>query len=422
MNACVVKLDDEELEYNGEYLEEGNELNLVVENHYSKGNIGTTDVQHKGILIEDLKKHTAYYSPNFTFSGFNVGLSYFEKYKANFYFKTKDFSVVSDLNNGIKIKAIAFYHPMLIHFFCNPAFSITNNDDTISFTLQTKNQNKTVLPVCSNNIKEVEYGGVYNLNDSNSHQTINLETENYIKLNFIDEVDYKEILSYVHEFNLFINVYIPLGLLSYKTVIFTNNSCFELIHKKLSDKKYYNGEVLYPIRQNFFDFFCELYKSFSYRNETNKNQLIPLEFKPLSSLEDEFLFYFRYIDMYMGNTLQRQGGDGGKVKNHKRIGAFIEQYARVFEKPDIASPEVLKNEINSLRAHYVHEGYYLQNGEFKVTGEKGQRLYNKKLDYRWLYRIVKALKYGVYLILYEKILKLDIDEKVIKHYCENSII
>lgn len=144
MNTCVVKLDDEEVEYNGEYLEEGNALDLVVKNHYSKGDIEIGDVQYKGILVEDLKSHTAYYSPNFNFSGFNVGLSYFEKFHTNFYFKTKDFSVISDLNKGIKIKAIAFYHPMLIHYFCNPTYSITNNDDTISFTIQTKNQNNTL--------------------------------------------------------------------------------------------------------------------------------------------------------------------------------------------------------------------------------------------------------------------------------------
>ena len=69
----------------------------------------------------------------------------------------------------------------------------------------------------------------------------------------------------------------------------------------------------------------------------------------------------------------------------------------------------LKNELNSLRNHYVHEGYYLPNNQFSVT-MKRQHLYYKTMDYNWLFKIVKIFKYGAYRILYMNVLNLEIDE------------
>ena len=74
----------------------------------------------------------------------------------------------------------------------------------------------------------------------------------------------------------------------------------------------------------------------------------------------------------------------------------------------------MKNELNSLRNQYVHEGYYLPNNQFAVNGRGKTFLYYKTMDYNWLIKIVKVFKFGVYKILYTKVLDLEIDDSELK--------
>lgn len=55
----------------------------------------------------------------------------------------------------------------------------------------------------------------------------------------------------------------------------------------------------------------------------------------------------------------------------------------------------------------------MPNDEFRVTRQK-KLLYIKKMDYKWLYRVTKALKLGVYHILYKDILQVEIDETILE--------
>ena len=105
---------------------------------------------------------------------------------------------------------------------------------------------------------------------------------------------------------------------------------------------------------------------------------------------------------------------GNEPSNYDRISTFVDEYASCFDARDTGDLEKLKQELNSLRNHYVHEGYYLPEGEFKVTGRKRELLYVKAMDYKWLYRITQALKQGSYQILYTKILDVDINKNALK--------
>lgn len=102
------------------------------------------------------------------------------------------------------------------------------------------------------------------------------------------------------------------------------------------------------------------------------------------------------------------------VNNYDRLSAFVDENLSFFDSQDISNIDDFKNELNSLRNHYVHEGYYLPNNKFKVTKKKKFKYY-KTMDYNWLYRVTQALKLGVYKILYEDVLKLDIDINELKY-------
>ena len=87
---------------------------------------------------------------------------------------------------------------------------------------------------------------------------------------------------------------------------------------------------------------------------------------------------------------------------------------KLFDSNDTMNIDNFKNELNSLRNQYVHEGYYLPNNQFAVNGKGKVFLYHKTMDYNWLLRIVKVFKFGVYKILYTKVLDLEIDEGELK--------
>ena len=124
----------------------------------------------------------------------------------------------------------------------------------------------------------------------------------------------------------------------------------------------------------------------------------------LLNIEDKFERFGEWLKKKTGND----------VSNYERLSYFIDEYKHLFEPEDITDIDKLKKELNSLRNHYIHEGYYLPNNQFSVT-EKRKILYYKDMDYHWLYRITQALKEGAYIILYTKVLNLDIDDRKLKY-------
>ncbi|RHK49225.1 hypothetical protein DW057_15215 [Lachnospira eligens] len=116
--------------------------------------------------------------------------------------------------------------------------------------------------------------------------------------------------------------------------------------------------------------------------------------------------------MYMGDYLKQKTG---KVSsNFDRLSNFVDENLKLFDSNDTMNIDNFKNELNSLRNQYVHEGYYLPNNQFAVNGKGKVFLYHKTMDYNWLLRIVKVFKFGVYKILYTKVLDLEIDEGELK--------
>ena len=101
--------------------------------------------------------------------------------------------------------------------------------------------------------------------------------------------------------------------------------------------------------------------------------------------------------MYKGDYLKQKTG---KVSsNFDRLSNFVDENLKLFDSNDTMNIDNFKNELNSLRNQYVHEGYYLPNNQFAVNGKGKVFLYHKTMDYNWLLRIVKVFKFGVNKIL-----------------------
>lgn len=413
MNKCEVYIGEDETCYEGQYEIEGNSVEVEVFNYHSSQTervpIGSF-VNHKNIKILDLRNKIFLFSPAFYNAGLTIGLTQYEKFKTDFYLSTNIYIDSDALTPDIKVSALKIYNPMLIHCFKNCTLSISYNSNELIYKIDKTAETKEVM-INANNISKIEFGDEVSSSNKNSNQLISIESENYVKIYFSQPISYEEILEYIKEFDVFVDAYCLTGMRSYKTYIITSEGkIFDVVNKLLGKEKYFKNTPHNLVKMNFFDFMESMYKNVNYRNADNRNKYLPLELKKPTSLEDQYTYYFRYIDLYMGDLLRQETGNA--PSNFSRLSRFVEDYAQYFNSDGTTNIRNLKNELNSLRNHYVHEGYYLPNNEFKVT-ENRRFLYNKSMDYRWLFRMVNVFKFGAYKILYTKVLEMEIDESAL---------
>lgn len=410
VNRCSVFVDGKE--YDGEYNIENGKIDVDIYD-YSDGiaDLNNDFITYHSMIIHDYRNKNFFFSSAFHYIGTTYGLTHYESFQSENYLKTSRYETIEEFDCNSKVKSVTFYHPLFIKFFSHPCLTINQSEEKIETILNTKAKAKEVL-IQNNNIDCIDFGGRFLYKPENESQHIVIETENYVKLFFIELVEMKDVLAYINEFDVFVNAYAPKGKRSFKTVVeMDGNKHFEFYHKLLGQERYCKKVVRPVVKMDFFDFIEKMYKSVDYRETDNRNMYLPFEFKKPTTLEDKFTYYFRYIDLYMGKFLRLETGK--EPSNYDRISRFVDDNLDLFSTDDVGDVNKFKNELNSLRNHYVHEGYYLPNNEFEVKGKR-EFLYMKKMDYSWLYRVTQSLKLGVYRILYTKILEVDINEDLLK--------
>ena len=132
------------------------------------------------------------YSPVFYNNGTTFDLTYYETFRTNFYFKTESYQNSDEFIADMSIRAIRFFHPLLIHNFTNPCLHIDKNENTINCKLNTKSKTKTI-PIQNNNVETLVFGGVYNYSLKNYRQSLSIETENYVEIVLSDTISYDDL-------------------------------------------------------------------------------------------------------------------------------------------------------------------------------------------------------------------------------------
>lgn len=415
MTKCDVYFEGDEKRYEGQYEIDDNTLEVEVFNHHFSNEdyvpIGA-EVNYREITIVDLRNKMFLFSPVFYNAGFTIALTQYEKFKTKFFLSTSIVGDVEGYSNDMMVSILEIYNPVLIKCFQNQSLVITSNREEINYKI-IKSQQPTKIEIKENNIEYIEFGDSVEYFSKNNNQTVSIETENYAKIYFSEPVKCEEILEYIKEFDVIIDAYCLAGLRSYKTYFYTpENKKYNVVHKLLGSEKHYNKAIYSPVKIPFWNYVKKMYKDINYRRTENRNKYIPLEFKKPTSLEDQYTFYFRYIDLYMGEYLKQETGN--EPSNYSRLSRFVDDNVMFFNTDGSVNLDELKNELNSLRNHYVHEGYYLPNNQFSVTQNR-KHLYYKTMDYMWLSRMVNIFKFGAYKILYKKVLELEIDESELRN-------
>lgn len=415
MNKCSVYVSNMESKYEGQYdLREGY-LEVMIFDYYGDIDEYTpigSEVSYKNIYIADLLNRKFMFSSRFHRVCGKNGLTQYQKYKTDFYLATKKENDFDAFFHDININGVILYNSVLNNLYNNPSIVISENEKEIVYR-QILNPDKKIIEINKNNIDCIEFLGTCNSISKNDNRNITIESENKAKIKLNQPIKCEEVLKYINEFDVIMNSYCLLGIHSYTTyIITTDNKCFDVKHKLLCKDKYCEKVLYQPVKVDFFVYVEKMYKTLDYRTTANRNKYVPFGFISPTTLEEQFVFYFRCIDLYMGEYLEKETGK--YPSNYDRLSTFVDENIDLFRYDEEVNIENLKKELNSLRNQYIHEGYYLCNNKFSVT-EKKRKLYDKELDYIWLLKMVKIFKYGVYKMLYTKILTCEIDEAQLKN-------
>lgn len=332
MNKCSVYICESKTEYEGQYefMNAGMEVEIFNYHAPSEENVSIGDeVKYKEITIVDLRNRVFVFSPVFYNVGVTYALTQYEKYKTDFYFTTGKVDSVDSFSCNMKMSTLKMYHPLLMQCFNNPALQVSCGESEMNYKV-IRNSDKKVVEIQNNNIKKIEFGGKCTYSRKNNGQLITIEAENYATIYLDEPITYKDLLMYIKEFDVLVNAYCPSGLHSYATYITTiEGKSFEVIHKLLGKEKFCDKIIHQPVKLNFFEYIERMYKNTNYRTTDDRNKYIPLEFKKPTSLEDQYIFYFRYIDLYMGDYLKQKTG---KVSsNFDRLSNFVDENLKLFD-------------------------------------------------------------------------------------------
>ena len=416
MTKCEVYVDGTSDKYEGQYEVEDNILIVEIFNYNGMGlnsmTIGS-DVTYRNILILDFSNKRYMYSNLFYNCGLLYGLVQSEKYKTDFFFETSNHEAIEHFSSDMRFTEIKAYNAALCHCFKNAALEISFKKDEMNYKINRKPEAK-IIPLGINNLEKIEINTSATWTHKNDYYSVNIDTENYARLYLVEPVNYQELIAYINELDVMIGSYTFVQIHSYETYVKVVDGVeFKLIHRHLSEDKRIKRPNHKPLKVEFEKYIEDVYKKINYRNTNSRNEFILLDFKRPTSLEDQYTFYFRFIDLYMGKKLREENKNNS---NYARLSEFVDKYISYFkEGEDFTDIDTFKNELNSLRNHFVHEGYYFQDNRFEVKGRKREFLYYKDMDYLWLYSIVKTFKYCSYLILYKEILDYDIDENELKY-------
>lgn len=405
---CKVKIDGNE--YEGQYELNKSCLTVEVFNYHSEHVAPGSEVPAVRIGIEDLRNRKFYFSPVFFIDEYGFALTPYEKYKTDFFFESFSMDANTGFENIKRIDSICLFNPVLGRLLTNSSLQIqTTKDDWVNFKVNLHPEARTI-EIHKNNIEQIAFNTTCNFSCSDEYRRVRIDTEFYARIVLEKPVDYGEILAYIKEFDVMIAAYSFVNVRSYEAYVVTDTGHkYKLYYKQQGEDKIYSKGMHLPIKKNFFEFIESMYPMINYRNTKRKNEFLLLDLHKPTSLEDRYTYYFRFIDLYMGCKLRESMGK--EPSNYERLSVFIDDYIDYFKGHE--DKDKLKNELNSLRNHFIHEGYYFPDNRFAVK-EKRKILYYKTLDYKWLFDIVKSFRLCSYLILYKEILKLEVDENELK--------
>lgn len=368
---------------------EGIEGILISVNQYKKRNIIIIDnANKKNILMKD-----AFYNGHTSNFG-SPDSGYKTKFFSNVYFLHGDYLKLYDFPLNSKVIKIQVFSDSINDFIGFPSLRTTKSESDYNLNFKFDRQIEEIELKC-NNISKLVIGDYWR-REPNS-RCVHIDLTGFIEINLINGVDVDAVYQYVYELIIYMQLYYQNKFLINKILITIDDICYEM-SLYFYNLEYKDKLVDKSLGVNILDFLKNCYCSIPYRNSKSEIRNIPyIVLNTNRSLEDNFLMFYRFIECYY------------KRNNHRND--FISYSLLNNHKDELNfSIEDLTAEIISLRNHYVHTGYFIDNCKLKIeykkiNGKKNPRNYfATNVDFDWILLRTKILYDIVIDIIYRNML------------------
>lgn len=329
------------------------------------------------------------------------------RFTSDYFYSHKDFNKLCELSKSPKIKRIKLYSSYINELIGHPSLF----EETIENELVIKLQKETIkqtIKIKKDNIKEIILSDDWNYIHSYKNKDISIKLTGYLEIILEDVINCDAVYDYIREIIIYLQLLRPDKLIIDKTQVFVNDFYCELnIPMKKLD--YNNKYIFNSVSDELKNFFQKCYNLIPYRNSKGEVRNIPhIILNTSRNIEDNFLMFYRFIECY--------------YKSNGHHNDFI-SYSIInnYKKEVIDNVETLTREIISLRNHYAHDGYFIDNNTLEIIYPKIKRQKNSKdyfatdVDIEWIYKRTKILYDIVIDIIFSNMLNYD-KYKFNKHF------
>lgn len=281
------------------------------------------------------------------------------KFISGYYYSYKDYNKLCELPKNPNIKKIRLYSSFINELIGHPSLFEETLENELVIRLQ-RETIKQVIEINKDNIKEIILSDDWNHVHSYKSNGITIKLTGYLEIVLDDVISCDDVYDYIREIMIYLQLLRPDKLIIDKVQVSINDFYYELnIPMKKID---YNGTHIFnSVSDELKSFFQKCYNLIPYRNSKSEIRNIPYIILNTSrNLEDNFLMYYRFIECY--------------YKNNGHYNDFISYSLINNYKKDITSNiEDLTREIISLRNHYAHNGYFIDNKMLEIVYPKINR-------------------------------------------------
>lgn len=314
------------------------------------------------------------------------------KFLSNNYLYNADYEKLSSLDEKIQLSKIRIYSKLINKIIGTPSLFEDTIENEFIIKLQ-KKANVKNIEIKANNIKQILISDDWKHIHDYKKGNINIDLNGYIEIELEKDIDYEDIYEYITELEVFLQLLQPNRLDINKIMIYVEDKYYGINIPK-RELTYKDKKIKNTVEDDILNFLEKCYKIIPYRNSKSEIRNIShVILNESRNLEDNFLMMYRFVECYYKNNGEKDFISYGLQNNYKEtLNCSIED---------------MTAKIISLRNHYVHNGYYIDNERLEICYKKKNKKKNPKdyiennVNFEWIYEKTEILyKIVIDIILY----------------------
>lgn len=354
----------------------------------------TTEYANRDILILDNINKINILVKNAFRAGHSNNYSIFgnsstTKFTSFTYFKEDTVQTLHTLQSNPQTKLIRIYSTSFSDLLPFINYTKQENNETISYTIQ-KQRTIQRISIEKDYIDSISISNNWKINEK-SQKIVNMNFSHFLEIKLSKQHSFTTIRDFVNELIIYMQLYYPDKFIIDEVKIYINDNFYTYVTNFLSLKPK-NCYVHKSVQVDLMTFLKQCYTNVSYRSAKSEiKNLYDVIFKQDRILEDIFNSYYRFIECY----LKKKG-----YKNNFMSYALEHYYKQSLDYEKVA------REIITLRNHYVHNGYYIDNHclTIKYHPSETTKTYSVKADINWIYNQTLILHEIAVDIIFKEIL------------------